>query len=208
MSTDRNCQRTVLSLPWLLNGSLEAEERREVREHLIGCPQCRAELQLTRETLAVFEAARQAANTAAEAAPVVALASWRRAAAVVRRHAPWAAAAAVVVAMVGATWTANRVASSAGSEAAPTARKAPPSLPALLAGQAPTAEPEVISSTSFENGSLTGPGIESIRPEAKRSERTRLSARLPRPAPPRALVSSSSRISTISFENGELDELR
>ena len=40
---DSACDRTTLALPWLLNGSLEAAERREVREHLIRCPQCRAE---------------------------------------------------------------------------------------------------------------------------------------------------------------------
>jgi len=65
---DRHCHRTTLALPWLLNGSLEAEERREVREHLIVCARCREELARTRQALAMVQGAR--VQTAREATPV------------------------------------------------------------------------------------------------------------------------------------------
>jgi len=41
-------------LPWLVNGTLADGERREVEEHLAACPDCRAELSLTRETFELF----------------------------------------------------------------------------------------------------------------------------------------------------------
>ena len=201
MSTDRNCHRTLLALPWLLNGSLEAEERRQVREHLIGCPACRAELQRTRETLAVFESARHAAAAepvAAEATRVVALSSWRRGAAgLLRPRASWAAVAALVVAAVGVAWLGTTLGSEPGRGVAPTAHVAPVLPPQRTVVPATPPEPEVIYSTSFEQGSVSLP---------QAVERPRISARLARPAPSRALVSS--KISTISFENGELGELR
>jgi len=206
MSTDRNCHRTLLALPWLLNGSLEAEERRQVREHLIGCPACRAELQRTREALAVFESARHAAAAepvAAEATRVVALSSWRRGAAgllrpgLLRPRASWAAVAALVVAAVGVAWLGTTLGSEPGRGVAPTAHVAPVLPPQRTVVPATPPEPEVIYSTSFEQGSVSLP---------QAVERPRISARLARPAPSRALVSS--KISTISFENGELGELR
>jgi len=64
---DRHCHRTTLALPWLLNGSLVVEERREVREHLIVCARCREELARTRQALAMVEAAREAAPVTAPA---------------------------------------------------------------------------------------------------------------------------------------------
>lgn len=47
-----NCETTQELLPWLLNGSLEGEEREAVTGHLRGCEVCRGELE---ETAAVGE---------------------------------------------------------------------------------------------------------------------------------------------------------
>jgi anti-sigma factor RsiW len=119
---DSACDRTTLALPWLLNGSLEAAERREVREHLIRCPQCRAELARTRETLAVFRAA-----AAAQSAPVVAAAAGpSRFASRGRVLGPlsWAATiAALLTAGVG-TWLIGT--GSSETPATPTARRERP----------------------------------------------------------------------------------
>lgn len=38
-----DCEHTTLLLPWFLNGSLDAEERRRVVEHLASCELCRQE---------------------------------------------------------------------------------------------------------------------------------------------------------------------
>jgi anti-sigma factor RsiW len=46
-------QRTQELLPWFLTGTLDAEERVAVEQHLPGCPACRAELQ----SLQAFQAA-------------------------------------------------------------------------------------------------------------------------------------------------------
>ncbi len=42
------CQEAALQLPWLLNGSLEPAERREVKDHLASCASCREALADTR----------------------------------------------------------------------------------------------------------------------------------------------------------------
>ena len=49
-----DCANVALLLPWLLNGSLDAGEASAVREHLDGCPACRAERDETLRTAAVF----------------------------------------------------------------------------------------------------------------------------------------------------------
>src|SRR6059058_1585796 len=49
-----NCDDAIEFLPWLLNGSLEARERDEVRRHLTDCERCRAALNDTREAWTVF----------------------------------------------------------------------------------------------------------------------------------------------------------
>jgi hypothetical protein len=48
------CQEAIELLPWLLNGTLEAEEAQRVRAHLEGCRSCRNELGETRWAAAVF----------------------------------------------------------------------------------------------------------------------------------------------------------
>jgi len=42
-----SCEQVAELLPWLLNGTLEEEERQAVEGHLEGCPRCRAELEDT-----------------------------------------------------------------------------------------------------------------------------------------------------------------
>jgi len=110
--SDRACHRTVLALPWLLNGSLEAAERREVREHLIACPGCRAELARTREVLATVQAGRAAAagEPAAAVARAGRVAAFRRAATgrLSGQRLAWAAMIAALVISAGNVWTAVR----------------------------------------------------------------------------------------------------
>ena len=50
----KSCQDTTELLPWLLNGSLEGEERRAVCEHLAGCESCRGELAESSEAWQMF----------------------------------------------------------------------------------------------------------------------------------------------------------
>ena len=49
-----NCDLAMEFLPWLLNGTLEAAERDEVRRHLATCESCRAALNDTREAWTIF----------------------------------------------------------------------------------------------------------------------------------------------------------
>ncbi|HEV2855890.1 MAG TPA: zf-HC2 domain-containing protein [Thermoanaerobaculia bacterium] len=49
------CDQAIELLPWLLNGTLEAEERGEVRRHLATCDRCREALAQTRESWATFD---------------------------------------------------------------------------------------------------------------------------------------------------------
>jgi anti-sigma factor RsiW len=102
MNLDSSCQHTVLALPWLLNGSLEAAERRAVREHLIGCAACRTELAQTRQALALF----QAAEPVQEQRPAPVSMPARRAAgsAPMLRRLALAAAIAAVVMTGGRVW--------------------------------------------------------------------------------------------------------
>ena len=48
------CERISELLPWLLNASLEGDERREVEEHLAGCESCRRELEETGRALGLY----------------------------------------------------------------------------------------------------------------------------------------------------------
>ena len=50
-----NCDLAAELLPWLLNGTLEAGERREVIEHLRGCDACRAALADTQVAWEIFD---------------------------------------------------------------------------------------------------------------------------------------------------------
>jgi hypothetical protein len=50
------CEQAVGLLPWLLNGSLEPDERRALEKHLGGCAACRKELEQTRRAAAVYGA--------------------------------------------------------------------------------------------------------------------------------------------------------
>lgn len=50
-----NCETAIELLPWYLNGTLDENERREVREHLAGCPSCRQALEDTRLAWTVYD---------------------------------------------------------------------------------------------------------------------------------------------------------
>jgi hypothetical protein len=52
----RSCDEVVDRLPWLLNGSLEGEEREAVRAHVAACSACARHLEETRQAIAVFGA--------------------------------------------------------------------------------------------------------------------------------------------------------
>jgi predicted anti-sigma-YlaC factor YlaD len=49
-----NCELTTGLLPWLLNDSLDGDERRLVEEHLAACAGCRRELAETRDVLHLY----------------------------------------------------------------------------------------------------------------------------------------------------------
>jgi len=49
------CDQAIELLPWLLNGTLEAGERDEVRRHLASCGRCREALAETRQAFGVFD---------------------------------------------------------------------------------------------------------------------------------------------------------
>jgi hypothetical protein len=50
-----HCDEAIERLPWLLNGTLEPEEREQVRAHLAGCPACRQAWDDTRLAWEVFD---------------------------------------------------------------------------------------------------------------------------------------------------------
>ncbi len=50
-----DCEQASERLPWLLNGTLEPEERRQVRAHVAGCEACRRALEETRFAWQVFD---------------------------------------------------------------------------------------------------------------------------------------------------------
>jgi anti-sigma factor RsiW len=51
-----SCDEVTERLPWLLNGSLEGDEREAVRAHLATCSRCAREMEETRTAAAVFDA--------------------------------------------------------------------------------------------------------------------------------------------------------
>lgn len=51
-----NCDDAIERLPWLLNGTLEEEVRRQVLEHLEGCERCRAALGESRDAWRIYAA--------------------------------------------------------------------------------------------------------------------------------------------------------
>ena len=51
-----SCDEVTERLPWLLNGSLEGDEREAVRAHLAACSRCARELEETRTAATVFAA--------------------------------------------------------------------------------------------------------------------------------------------------------
>ena len=65
-----NCDLAAQLLPWLLNGTLEAGERRELIEHLRGCDACRAALADTQVAWEIFDWHPSAAALVAYAAAV------------------------------------------------------------------------------------------------------------------------------------------
>ena len=54
MGKTMRCDAVVERLPWYLNGSLDPEEHAAIREHLEGCPACRAELAATADAGRLF----------------------------------------------------------------------------------------------------------------------------------------------------------
>jgi predicted anti-sigma-YlaC factor YlaD len=62
------CEQAIELLPWLLNGTLEEDERRQVLGHLGSCAACRAALADTRTALAIFDWHPPAAALVAHAA--------------------------------------------------------------------------------------------------------------------------------------------
>lgn len=104
MNPKSTCSRTILALPWLVNGSLPAADRREVREHLIFCPACREELARTRTTISMFTSSastQQVQATSGLALREAAKGPHGRAFRVIS----WAAAAAVVLFSFAGVWT-------------------------------------------------------------------------------------------------------
>jgi anti-sigma factor RsiW len=65
-----NCDLAAELLPWLLNGTLEAGERRELIEHLRGCDACRAALAETQLAWDIFDWHPSAAALIAHAGAV------------------------------------------------------------------------------------------------------------------------------------------
>lgn len=63
-----NCDQAIEYLPWLLNGSLEDDETKAVRDHLAGCASCRQALADTRRAWEIFDQHIPAATLVAHAA--------------------------------------------------------------------------------------------------------------------------------------------
>jgi anti-sigma factor RsiW len=188
MQTDRACRRTVLALPWLLNGSLGADERRAVREHLIGCPACRAELGRTREALAIVQAARAAAPAPAPGSFEAARRRRIGHGSMVRLA--WAAMIGAVVASAGALWWAN-------SRTETAARAEHLVRPRTTINAQSTAAAQPLSAIDFEGGGLASlETVRSVSPAHAHSPGH--AARTTQPSP--------RTISTIDFEGGAPDE--
>lgn len=143
MSSNRACARTTLEIPWLLNGTLPAERRRQVREHLISCPACREELARTREMLSMISAAERAESTAA----VGNVLRFRTRPAVIGRRSSWVAvAAAIAIAALGTLFVARR------ADEAPIA-----GIPTMQAGADVVADDgDLLFRDGFDAGQLSG----------------------------------------------------
>ncbi len=152
MKLQRTCARTIPALPWLLNGSLQGADLRQVREHLIQCPACRQELARTRTALAMFTADAVAAARAPQAVNTANTSNTAFTSRIQRgrilRRLSWAAAAAVVVSSFAGLWTAR------APEIAPTPR--PDVAGATPAARAATGQPEQIFTDNFDRGSASG----------------------------------------------------
>src|SRR5436190_10139813 len=120
MNTTPDCQSTILALPWLLNGTLAKDERRQVREHLIACPSCREELARTREMLAMVHGA---AEVKVASQPLTRFTTGRRPA--VLRQVAWAAALVAVLASTAGIWRASHSRSTVAAGTAAAVRPAP-----------------------------------------------------------------------------------
>ncbi len=211
---DSTCDRTTLALPWLLNGSLPAAERREVREHLIRCPQCRAELARTRETLAVFQAAAAAQSEPA----VVAAAGQGRFAGSGRvlRPLSWAAMiAALLTAGVG-TWLVGT--QSTGPRATPTADRQRPSPARTVEVSPPVAVTTPLTSAAVASVPPPQPIADAAAPEPRDAVASAIPTRerAPAPAPTQATEPATKPVKApvqpevifvTSFESGSLAPL-
>jgi hypothetical protein len=51
-----DCDDAALRLPWMINGTIDADEAARLREHLAACAACRRELEETKQAAAVFSA--------------------------------------------------------------------------------------------------------------------------------------------------------
>jgi anti-sigma factor RsiW len=143
---NRLCTRTALELPWLLNGTLSAPDRRRVREHLISCPACRAQLAETRATLAMFADGTARSSWAEDhstAAP-----RHRATESTLLHHPFWAGAAAAAALLVTLLWTTHGL--GRGHESASRV------LPARPVSAATDHESQRIFTDSFESGNLSG----------------------------------------------------
>ncbi len=147
MNPKSTCSRTILALPWLVNGSLPAADRREVREHLIFCPACREELARTRMAFALFTSSvstqglQAATGLALQAAP-------KDPRGRAFRFISWAAAAAVVFFSFAGVWTLRdpNSTTAAGSKIARSSSLA----------QTPGRQPEQIFKDNFDSGTPSG----------------------------------------------------
>jgi predicted anti-sigma-YlaC factor YlaD len=135
-----NHERTIEYLPWLLNGTLADDERREVEEHLAACAECRAELTATRQACDIYGAhlAPQVLTAYAEATDGAALSVDgvevdRR---VVEEHLALCAACNEDLEMVRAAWTAMDAADS-------------PHLPANVAAFRPATPPSAAETAEW-----------------------------------------------------------
>lgn len=129
MKTPRACTQTTLQLPWYLTGAIPASERRQVREHLIGCAACRSELAKARIASNLFIAASKSHVSTALEAPGNSPRTAASTSIVPRRVDRWAwaaAAALLIVASSGAIWQIAK--DSTWGETSPSAEESRPAM--------------------------------------------------------------------------------